>query len=108
MLLKNISVTTKNTAITIGAHALFHEHEKKPHGYVVETITKEKDQDGINKIMPVFLPYTKDKMHELDDCAMNSSFFMVEVSFENLIIHNKKSGGYYATATDLNIIESED
>lgn len=108
MILKNISVTKANTALVVSAHALFHEHEKNPHGYVVETVTNEKDQDGVNKIMPVFLPYNKEKMHILHDSVMNSPFFMTEVSFENLEIHNKKSGGYYATATDLNIIESED
>lgn len=107
MNLSEISITATDTAVVVSGQGLFRNNEKEPYGFVVEIVTNEKDDDGIHKIMPVFLPYNKVKMHELCQCVMASPVFMAEISFSNLQIRTKQSGGYYATATDFTIIKEE-
>lgn len=103
--LKDISVTGRNTAIALSGAGMFHEGEKIPYGYVVEVALKERDEDGVNIIMPVFLPYNKQKLHLLRETALKSFAFMVELTFSNLEIRKKSSGGFYATASDFEIIQ---
>lgn len=102
--LKNISVTGRDTAIALSGTGMFHKDEKIPYGYVIEIALKGKDENGVNIIMPVFLPYNKKKLHLLHEAALKNFAFMVELSFVDLEICEKLSGGFFATAYDFEII----
>jgi hypothetical protein len=104
MELCEISATKKDTAIVVSVNTMFYESEKIPHALAVEIVTQKKDADGINILMPVFLPYKKERARELYSAIIHNEVFAAEIEFENIIIIPKKSGGFFATATDLKIV----
>ena len=101
--LSEISITNDENAIVVSGNRMLDKETKEPYGYVVEVLISEKDECGINKTIPVFLPLNESKIRQLKQAVMSTSIFMVIVTFENLQLHKAKSGSYFGIATDFNI-----